>query len=101
MFAIGTAFGLAKDNRGEAALVGAAMYLILCAFLVQGGIPELLYKKVLTFKGVDGTDYSALFYVKDFTGLDAEAIKAGKIAGGTYILDIGCLGGIVAGCMTA
>lgn len=101
MFAIGTAFGLAKDNRGEAALVGAAMYLILCAFLVQGGIPELIYKNVQTFHGKDGADYSQLFYVKDFTGLTADEISQGVIAKGTYILDIGCLGGIVAGCMTA
>jgi PTS system N-acetylglucosamine-specific IIC component len=31
MFAIGVAFGLAKDHRGEVALVGALFYLILAA----------------------------------------------------------------------
>jgi PTS system N-acetylglucosamine-specific IIC component len=50
MFAIGVAFGLAKDHRGEVALVGALFYLILAAMTGSAGtLPEMIYKNVLTF----------------------------------------------------
>jgi PTS system N-acetylglucosamine-specific IIC component len=50
MFAIGVAFGLAKDHRGEVALVGALFYLILAAMTgAAGTLPEMIYKNVLTF----------------------------------------------------
>jgi PTS system N-acetylglucosamine-specific IIC component len=56
MFAIGVAFGLAKDHRGEVALVGALFYLILAAMTGSAGtLPEMIYKNVLTFTAVDGT----------------------------------------------
>jgi PTS system N-acetylglucosamine-specific IIC component len=103
IFAIGTAFGLATDNRGESALIGAAMYLILVAFLSEGGIPELIYKKVLTFDVFDKdgkiVDHlSQLFYVKGYAVDGANKLF---VSSGTYILDIGVLGGIVSGCLTA
>ncbi|KAF5275525.1 hypothetical protein FQR65_LT16623 [Abscondita terminalis] len=60
MFAIGTAFGLAKDKRGEAALSGTL---------------------------------SQLFYVPN--GVE------GSYTGGTYVLGIGVLGGIVSGITAA
>ncbi|WP_069116166.1 PTS transporter subunit EIIC [Spiroplasma helicoides] len=78
LFAIGTAFGLSKDQRGEAALVGAAFYLILVTMLNEGGLPKLFYSKVNTFSAwgqVEQTDsskiwqdgaggsFSSLFYV--------------------------------------
>ena len=94
-FAIGTAFGLAKDHRGEAALVGAMFYLILAAFSAEGSIPTLFYKNVLTFRDQsDGNLYSQLFYIPTINSV-------GQITKHTWILDIGVLGGIVAGCTSA
>lgn len=103
IFALGVSFGFAKDHRGESALVGGALYLILCAFLAEHGVPELFYKNVLTFSAHDSSGqivhyYSQLFYVKDY-GVDS----AGNliVTSGKYILDIGVLGGIISGCITA
>ncbi|ARU90967.1 PTS system N-acetylglucosamine-specific IIC component [Spiroplasma clarkii] len=103
IFAIGTAFGLAKDQRGEAGLVGAAFYLILTAFLVENGLPSLFYKTVLQFDvhdkvtGEVSGGLSQLFYVPNYGIIDGKLTKIG----GTYILNIGVLGGIVAGCLSA
>ncbi|ATZ17512.1 PTS system, N-acetylglucosamine-specific IIBC component [Williamsoniiplasma luminosum] len=96
-FAIGTGFGLAKENRGEVALVAALMYLAITAFLIEGGLPSLMYKGVLTFDTHDGKAFSELFYVKTF-GMVNNKIE---VTGGKYILDIGALGGIISGSMTA
>lgn len=104
IFAIGTAFGLAKDQRGEAGLVGAAFYLILVAFLIENGLPALFYKNVLKFNvynpdtGTTSAGLSALFYVPKYGKIEGLGLKP---IGGTYILNIGVLGGIVAGCLSA
>ena len=96
IFAVGVAFGLAKDNRGEAALIGGLFYLILAAFTAEGSLPSLFYKNVLPFTQSDtGAQYSRLFYLPTFDP------NTGQITGHTYILDIGVLGGIVSGCLTA
>ncbi|WP_236608538.1 PTS transporter subunit EIIC [Spiroplasma taiwanense] len=105
-FAIGTAFGLLKDQRGEAALVGAAFYLILTTFLGENGLPKLFYDNTITFdyfaKNTEGNwevagKLSSLFYVPNY-GMVNDKLQ---IIGGTYILNIGVLGGIVAGCLSA
>ncbi|PPE05753.1 PTS transporter subunit EIIC [Williamsoniiplasma lucivorax] len=96
-FAIGIAFGLAKENRGEVALIGALMYLAITAFLIEGGLPSLLYKNVLTFTAHDGKQFSELFYVQTF-GMVNDKIE---IIGGKYVLEIGALGGIISGSITA
>ncbi len=95
-FAIGTAFGLSKDYRGEAALAGAMFYLILYAFTKEGSLPFLFYKNVLTFHDLgDGKNYSQLFYIPIFNQ------SSGSITGHKFTLNIGVLGGIVAGCLSA
>jgi PTS system N-acetylglucosamine-specific IIC component len=102
MFAIGVAFGLAKDHRGEVALVGALFYLILFSMTGSAGtLPEMIYKNVLTFTAVDGTHYSSLFYVQDAATKASDGINIGDIVGGKYVLNIGVLGGIVAGALSA
>lgn len=112
LFAIGTAFGLSKDNRGEAALVGAVLYLILTGFLAENGLAALFYKNVLPIeyyqKNGDGSwtlvkGFSQLFYVPKFgkvmvPGAEVETLQK---VGGTFILNIGVIGGITAGCFTA
>lgn len=81
-FAIGIAFGLAKDHRGEVALVGALFYLAIKSMTgVAGSFPSMIYENVL--KNSE-TGLSQLLYV-----------------GKTYVLDIGVLGGIVAGGLSA
>ncbi|AVP49321.1 PTS transporter subunit EIIC [Williamsoniiplasma luminosum] len=102
LFAIGIAFGLAKDHRGEVALVSAVFYFIIAVMNAEHGLPEMMYKNVLTFewhKTVEGQAQSgflsSLFYVKNF----AEDGKT--VVGGSYVLNVGVLGGIVAGCFSA
>lgn len=50
LFAIGVAFGLTKDNRGEAALVGFLGMILLTLLLGQGSghanLPEQIYKQI-------------------------------------------------------
>ncbi|ATZ18907.1 PTS system, N-acetylglucosamine-specific IIBC component [Williamsoniiplasma somnilux] len=110
LFSIGVAFGLAKDHRGEVALVGAVFYLVLAVMTAEHGLPEMIYKNVLTFdshnqvaeivngqpvlKEVYGT-WSSLFYVK-VMGADGKTV-----IGAAYVLNIGVLGGIVSGCLSA
>lgn len=96
LFAAGVGFGLAKDNRGEAALVSILLYLILAAFTAEGSIASLFYKHVLTFKNAKtGMSYSALFY------LPTTDPQTGQVIGQKYILDVGVLGGIVSGGFSA
>ncbi|WP_338973659.1 PTS transporter subunit EIIC [Spiroplasma endosymbiont of Tricholauxania praeusta] len=96
LFALGLAFGLAKDHRGEAALVGAVFYLAIAAMTsIEHSLPEMLYKNVLTFTSSKGEKFSSLFYVEKF-GTDGKTI-----IGGIYVLNIGVFGGIVAGCLSA
>ncbi|WP_051418400.1 PTS transporter subunit EIIC [Mesoplasma seiffertii] len=96
LFAIGVAFGLAKDHRGEVALVGAIFFFTITALTsVAGSLPDMIYGKVLTFTDEQGKVYSSLIYVKNFAD-DGTTIK-----GASYVLSIGVLGGIVAGCFSA
>ncbi|WP_425381649.1 PTS transporter subunit EIIC [Spiroplasma endosymbiont of Polydrusus pterygomalis] len=96
LFALGLAFGLAKDHRGEASLVGAVFFLAIYAMTsVEHSLPEMLYKNVLTFKSDSGETFSSLFYVEKF-GSDGKTI-----IGGIYVLNIGVFGGIIAGCLSA
>lgn len=96
LFALGLAFGLAKDHRGEAALVGGVFFLAIYAMTsVEHSLPEMLYKNVLTFKSDSGETFSSLFYVEKF-GSDGKTIT-----GGIYVLNIGVFGGIIAGCLSA
>lgn len=81
-FAIGVAFGLAKDHRGEVALVGALFYLAIKSMTgIAGSFPSMIYENVLKDSE---TGLSQLLYV-----------------GNQYVLDIGVLGGIVAGGLSA
>lgn len=120
MFAIGVAFGLAKDHRGEVALVGALFYLVLAGMTAEKTIPQMLYGHVLTFQTTSWTaifkdgvttwqvnheQLSSLIYVQNI-GHNVIDPTTGKVIekitqGGTYVLNIGVLGGIVAGCCSA
>lgn len=95
-FALGVGFGLAKDNRGEAALVSAMFYLILSTFLAEGSLPSLFYSHVLTFQNdKTGAFYSSLFY------LPTVDTATGQVTGQSYILDIGVLGGVTSGIISS
>lgn len=93
-FAIAIAFGLAKDQRGEAALLGGLGYLILVAMTSAsfGGagdptglhIPDWFYKNILVKDG-----FSQLLYAK------------GNGGNYTYLLNTGVFGGITVGCIVA
>ena len=93
LFAIGVAFGLSKDNRGEVAMVGGLFYLVLIAMTAENTLPQMIYGNVLTFEAVNGSTWSRLFYIENILG--------NEIIGGVYVLNIGVLGGITAGAMSA
>lgn len=99
LFAIGTAFGLAKDHRGEVALVALIFYMSLAALTAEHTLPEMFYKGVFTFEDNKGNMWSRLFYVPLYKEGTEASVE--NISGGKYILDIGVLGGIVSGCMSA
>ncbi len=67
IFGIGVAFGFAKENRGEVALVGAIAYFALIGLAQnEGSLTELIYGNVNLGKGVvmpDGTFHSDLLYL--------------------------------------
>ncbi|MDQ7982893.1 MAG: PTS transporter subunit EIIC [Spiroplasma sp.] len=91
-FAIGVAFGLAKDYRGEVALAGAVFYLVLFAMTsIAGSLPEMFYGHK-----------EGLVYFKDGMKIieESEGVFK-KIPNMKYILNIGALGGIVAGGLSA
>lgn len=93
IFAVGVAFGFSKDNRGEAALVGALGFVILQAFLAEKGIAWLMYNNVdKTLVDSDGNIFSKLLYVlktKD------------NVSTANYQLDTGVFGGITIGILAA
>jgi PTS system N-acetylglucosamine-specific IIC component len=98
MFAIGVAFGLAKDHRGEVALVGALFYLILAAMTgAAGTLPEMIYKKVLTFHA---EWIQVIIQVYSMLPVKDGASRC-IVTGSAYVLNIGVLGGIVAGGLSA
>ena len=95
IFALGTGFGWAVDNRGEAALVAGVFYLIISAFLGEHMLPHLFYGHVLTFTNAKtGAQFSKLFYLPTFN-------QAQQVTNQKYILDIGVFGGIFAGVFCA
>ncbi|WP_339022885.1 PTS transporter subunit EIIC [Spiroplasma endosymbiont of Crioceris asparagi] len=102
IFAIGVGFGLSKDNRGESALVAAVLFLAITTYLKENGIQDLFYKNVLPFTYNDdkGVAHSAsqLFYVPSYS---VKPDGSTFVSGQTFILDIGVLGGIVSGGVTA
>lgn len=95
LFAIGVAFGFADDHRGEVALVGAIFYLIMSALTGENALPGMMYGNVLTFKNATGDVFSRLIYVPIY-GEDGTTISSAS-----YVLNIGVLGGIVAGVLSA
>ncbi|WP_339021328.1 PTS transporter subunit EIIC [Spiroplasma endosymbiont of Atherix ibis] len=94
LFAIGCAFGLAKDHRGEAALVAVIFYLSVTALTGEGTLPNMIWGKTLKFTDSSGKEWSKLLYVKVMENKDV-------IKKGTYVLSTGVLGGIVTGCLSA
>ncbi len=105
-FAIGVAFGLTKDSRGEAALVGALALLALKGLVSENAIPSLFYSHVLVSdftldaggKHLVLKGFSHLLYTfKGFNKAD------GSIGGLVQVWNIqpGVLGGIFSGFITA
>ncbi|ASZ09439.1 hypothetical protein CK556_03750 [Mesoplasma chauliocola] len=117
MFAIGVAFGLSKDHRGEVALVGAIFYFALMALTsVERSLPSMIYGKTLGFdiyKPIFGDNneiigielagkLSSLFYVPTNASYEtASGELVNYVSGGAYVLNIGVLGGITSGCFAA
>ncbi|AGM25206.1 PTS transporter subunit EIIC [Spiroplasma chrysopicola] len=112
IFAIGVAFGLAKDFRGEAALCGGIAYFILALMTQEGMIASLFYNNVLTYDGFKNATnhadeliswkFSQLLYVpKPFQDPRAGANPGDLINSGIYVLNTGVIGGITCGALVA
>lgn len=94
IFAVGVAFGFAKDNRGEAALVGAIMYLGLIGISqVEGSFASLIYGNVNTFE-YEGESYSRILYL-------ASELESGGFTEPQWMLNLGAFGGILSGLIAA
>ncbi|KAF5274351.1 hypothetical protein FQR65_LT17022 [Abscondita terminalis] len=72
MFALGTAFGLSKDQRGEVALVGAVLYIALTLFLGEGGLTDLIYKDLKTPGRESGNDIDSSIKLKEINNKKAD-----------------------------
>lgn len=95
LFAIGVAFGLTKDNRGEAALVGFLGMILLTLLLGQGSghadLPTKIYKTI-NFPPPTAADIAS----GKFTGNE---VGFGKLFGSAYndIMANNVLNGILVG----
>ncbi|BDV03283.1 MAG: hypothetical protein HPPSJP_0040 [Candidatus Hepatoplasma scabrum] len=94
IFGVGVAFGLAKDHRGEAAMVGLIGYLGLVA-LVQNehSLSSLIYDNVLTKDGYS----QLLYYVTEIT----DPLTGETEIYATWLLNLGVFGGIAMGLIAA
>lgn len=69
IFGIGVAFGFAKENRGEVALIGAIAYFALVGLAQnEGSLTSMIYGSVDLGNGatVDGVFKSDLLYLNVF-----------------------------------
>ncbi len=97
IFGIGVAFGFAKENRGEVALVGAIAYFALIGLAQnEGSLSSLVYGNVNLGKGVSegGKYYSDLLYLN----IDVDGTLT---ATGAWLMNFGVFGGILTGLTTA
>ncbi len=92
IFAIGVAFGFAKDHRGEAALVGALAYFTLHIMVESEptSLSRLFYQNVMTTPGKDGVKYSTLLYLVPTSD-----------SAGVWLLNMGVFAGIETGLIAA
>ncbi len=87
LFAVGIAFGLAKDNRGEAAIIGLVAMILLNILMSSGGkfggvdFVDKIYHGITIndghgFHGLYGGKYNAILGENVFTGIFAGSIVA-------------------------
>ncbi len=97
IFGIGVAFGFAKENRGEVALVGAIAYFALVGLAQnEGSITTLIYGNVNLGNGAVGADgkfYSDLLYLNVMNG--------GELLSASWLMNFGVFGGIFTGLISA
>ena len=103
LFAIGLGFGMAKDFRGEAALVAFFGWAVIEGLM--GIVPQWYYNNVLLGHTPIGnfqdnqfwtTPHSQILYVFDFSKGNATEGYGAK-----YNISMGVFGGILAGCLVA
>lgn len=97
IFGIGVAFGFAKENRGEVALVGAIAYFALIGLAQnENSLSTLVYQNVNLGDGAtdaNGKFYSDLLYLN--------IIIDGELITHTWLMNFGVFGGIFTGLVTA
>ncbi len=87
LFAIGVAFGLSKDSRGEAAMVGFVVMVLLTLIMQsgKGDFVQTIYGKVDFGKTLNGktTGFHTLFATKQKDSYDA--ILSGNVLNGIFV----------------
>ncbi len=97
IFGIGVAFGFAKENRGEVALIGAIAYFALVGLAQnEGSLTSMIYGSVDLGNGatVDGVFKSDLLYLNVFD-------ESGKWLSSAWLMNFGVFGGILTGLTSA
>lgn len=98
IFGIGVAFGFAKENRGEVALVGAIAYFALIGLAQgEGSLSTLFYSSVNLGGGAytsGNVFHSDLLYLNIVN-------KSGEMITSTWLMNFGVFGGILTGLITA
>lgn len=96
LFAIGIAFGFAKDHRGEAAIIGFLAAIVLNVLLAENTLPHLFYANSLTIQVGSGTDIHSfsrlLYYAKGDPNDPSKYV---------YSINVYVFGGIISGLIVA
>lgn len=100
IFAVGVAFGLSKDHRGEAALVGLLGYLILALLTSESFIASWLYDHVFVYNATSAKARFGPNYNHSIIG-KSQLLYTLSNNVTTYILDTGVFGGITIGIFTS
>ncbi len=102
IFGIGVAFGFAKENRGEVALVGAIAYFALVGLAQnEGSLTQLIYGTVNLGQGATVKVGEKMTYHSDLLYLNIFSADGKEVLSSTWLMNFGVFGGILTGLVTA
>ncbi len=104
IFGIGVAFGFAKENRGEVALIGAISYFALIGLSqIEGSLPSMIYGSLNLGNGGDILNESGEVFAfhSDLLYLNIWNEDHTQIISSTWLMNFGVFGGILTGLTSA
>ncbi len=104
MFGLGVSFGLAKDHRGEAALVGVIGYLGIIALVQnEGSLTSLIYENAMTttILNPDTGQYETYSQVLYLVTTWTDPLSGEVYGHAAWLMNLGVFGGIGAGMLAA